>query len=203
MPSALERDRASRTHSKRAAERAAAEGFNADERASKRDNAPVVIDGVTFTRRRKVWAITRLMRQTMRAQEKAVAFSNRCHGRIAELEVAQAEAAREGDTAKEDELESKIDDLIEHADDSTEEAEIVTYRLLALLLIPPADGVGEDNATLHGFGPDDDELERVDEAVGWLQPRLDSEDAAELARDLTGSREPDPTPTPSSENGST
>lgn len=210
MPSALERRAADKVHGKRAKDRAQAEGFNADERAAKRDNAPVTIDGVVFKRRRKVWAITRLMRQTMRAQEKAVAFSNRCHGRVAELEVRQAEAARDGDDAEESKLEEKIDELIAKADEATELAEVTTYRLLALLLVPPDEAPdvepGDDVLPLAAFGPDafeEDDLDTVDEAVEWLQPRLDAEDAAELAREMTGSREPDPPTTPSSESGST
>jgi seryl-tRNA synthetase len=206
MPSAIERERAGRTHAQRARDRAADEGFNADERGAKREATPATIGGVRFSRRRKDWRVSRLMRQTMRAQEKAVAFSNRAHGRVAELEVAQAEAARDGDTAEEAKLEERIDELVDKADEATEEAETVTYRLLALLLVPPAEVDDDVELPADGFGPDavaDSREADVQDAVEWLQPRLDVEDAADLARDLTGSREPDPQPTPSSETGST
>lgn len=206
MPSSIERERADRTHAKRARDRAAQEGFNADERGAKREATPATIGGVTFSRRRKDWSVSRLMRQTMRDQEKAVAFSNRAHGRVAELEVAQAEAAREGDTEEEDKLEARIDELVAKADEATEEAETVTYRLLALLLVPPAEVDDDAELPAAGFGPDavtESRESDVMDAVEWLQPRLDVEDAADLARELTGSREPDPQTTPSSETGST
>lgn len=202
-----------------------AAGFNADERAEAREKAPIVIGGVTFTRRRKDWKISRAMRQAMRAQEKALAKANRTRQRVAELEVRQVELAAEpldldgvaeGDLdertaeleaareAKIDELEGKIDALVNSADDDVERAELTTYRLLALLLIPPADGYGEDNTPLVGFGPDElDDEDAVEQAIEFLQPALDVEDAAALANELTGSREPDPQPTPSSETGST
>ena len=98
-----------------------------------------------------------------------------------------------------------IDELVKRADAATEQAELTTYRLLALLLIPPAEGYGEANTPLVGFGPAaaaEDE-DAVNQAIAFLQPRLDVEDAAGLANELTGSREPDPTTTPSSGNGST
>lgn len=177
--------------------------FDADERTQRRENTPVKIAGATFTRRRKDWGVSRAMRQAMRAQEKAIALSNRVRTRVAELEVKQAEAATEGDDAEEERLEGLIDDLVARADDATQDAELTTYRLLALLLVPPGDGYGENNTPLVGFGPDAVEDESaVLQAIEFLQPALDVEDAADLARELTGTREPDPTTTPSSGTGS-
>lgn len=177
--------------------------FDADARTAAREGTVVRIAGATFTRRRKDWQISRAMRQAMRSQEKQVALANRIASRIAELETEQAEAAVDGNDERELELEGKIDDLVNRADDAREEAELVTYRLLALLLIPPAK-YGEDERELRGFGPDalEDE-DAVDAAIAFLQPALDVEDAAALARELTGSDEPDPQTTPSSETGST
>src|SRR5688572_21619606 len=116
----------------------AAAGFNADERAETREAAPIIIGGVTFTRRRKDWDISRAMRAAMRDQEKALALANRVRQRVAEHEVKQVEAAADGDEAREEELENMIDELVKRADAATEQAELTTYRLLALLLIPPA-----------------------------------------------------------------
>lgn len=189
---------------RRKAATAAAE-FNADERASTRERAAVVIGGVTFTRRRKDWEISRIMRQAMREQEKALAKGNRVRSRVSEHEVKQLEAASDGDDELEAELEEKIDALIKAADDALEAAELETYRLLALLLIPPAEGYGEDNTPLIGFGPEaaaEDEA-AVEQALEFLQQRLDVEDARDLANELTGDRSADPPMTPSSETGST
>jgi hypothetical protein len=181
-----------------------ADTFDADARTERRERTPVKIAGATFTRRRKDWAVSRLMRQTMRDQEKALALSNRIKSRIAELEAKQAEAASDDDEAEEESIEVRIDDLVKRSDDALESAELCTYRLLALLLIPPSEGYGETNRPLVGFGPDaaEDNEGDVEEALEFLQPALDVEDAAELARELTGSREPDPTTTPSSGTGS-
>lgn len=174
--------------------------FNADERAQTRENTPVTIGGVEFTRRRKDWAVSRLMRKAMRDQEKAVALNARLRSRIVEHEVNQAEAARDGNDELETELEAKIEDLVERGDAATEAAELVTYRLLALLLKPPA-----DRDDLDGWGPEpilEHGPEASDPAVAFLQPALDVEDAAALAGELTGSDEPDPPTTTSSEDGS-
>lgn len=196
MPSAAELRKASQKLAER-------EPFNADERTAARERTPVIIGGVTFTRRKKDWEVSRAMRLAMREQEKALALSTRIRTRVAEHETRQAEAAAEGDDALEEELEGKIDELVKRADAATEEAELSSYRLLALLLIPPADGYGEHNTPLVGFGPDavDDEG-AVQDAIAFLQPRLDVEDAAALASELSGSREPDPPTTPSNGNGS-
>lgn len=179
------------------------ETFDADERTKTRESTPVKIAGVTFTRRRKDWAVSRLMRMTMRDQEKLVARSSRLRNRIGELEAKQVEAAIDGDDTLEAELEQRIDDLVKAGDDATEAAEVVTYRLLALLLVPPDGGYGEHNTPLVGFGPDEAENEgNVEQAIAFLQPALDVEDAAALAAELSGSREADPTTTNSSETGS-
>jgi hypothetical protein len=173
--------------------------FDADQRTHDRENTPVIIDGRTFLRARKDWATSRAMRSIMREQEKNVALANRLRIRVGELEVEQAEAATEADDDRELELEGKIDELVRKADDATEAAEIVSYRLLALLLIPQA--YGEDEEVLPGFGPVEDPEEAAP-AIAFLQPALDVEDAANLANELTGSSEPDPPETPSSESGS-
>lgn len=177
--------------------------FDADARTAAREGTTVKIAGAKFTRRRKDWTISRAMRQAMRAQEKHLALANRVASRVAELEVEQAEAASDGNDEREAELESRIDELVKRADDAREAAELVSYRLLALLLVPPENGYGEDNTPLVGFGPDalEDE-DAVDQALAFLQPTLDVEDAGALARELTGSVEPDPQTTPSSETGS-
>jgi hypothetical protein len=184
-----------------AVDKSNARRFDADARRDDRESTPVKIEGVEFTRRRKEWATSRAMRLTMRDQEREVALANRVRVRVAELETEQIEAAAKGETDREAELEAQIGELVDRADAATEAAELVTYRLLALLLRPPAD------ANLEGFGPvpDDDDRDQGDyaqAAVRWLQPALDVEDAADLARELTGSREPDPQTTPSSESGS-
>lgn len=196
MPSSAELRAARKTIEER-------EGFNADDRSAKRERTPVVIGGVSFTRRRKDWDVNRAMRTLMRSQEKALAAASRIRARVAEHEAKQAEAAAEGRDEEEDRLERLIDELIERADNMTSDAELASYRLLSLLLIPPA-ADAERGDGLVGFGPDaaDDEASAI-EAVEWLKPRLDVEDAAALATELSGSREPDPQPTPSTENGST
>lgn len=178
-----------------------AEAFNADERATTRESTAVVIGGVTFRRRRKAWSVSRAMRQAMRDQEKAVALSNRIRTRVAEHEVKQIEAAQEGNDELEAELEGKIEDLITKADEATETAEVATYRLLALLLIPQLADGDDAQAPMSGWGPDG--VEDAELAIAFLQDELDVEDAAGLAQELTGSAEPDPPETPSSGNGST
>lgn len=182
--------------------------FDADQRTKTREETPVVIGGVTFNRRRKVWIVSRAMRQMMREQESALAKSNRIRARVSELELEQLEAAAEGKSDVEGELEDKIRALIAQADEETEVAELVSYRLLALLLIPtgkrldPSTGVEHE---LEGFGSppaEEDPVAYAMPAVEFMQPELDVEDAAGLTEELTGSREPDPQGTPSSGSGS-
>lgn len=173
-----------------------AQAFDAGARDSERQDTPAVIAGHTFKRRRKAWKVSRLMRTITRDQETAVALSHRIRVRVAELETEQLEAAAEGKDELEGELEGKIQALITRGDEATEAAELVTYRLLALLLVPAED------AELEGFGPVEDPSD-ADPAIHLLQEELDVEDAADLARELTGSVEPDPQETPSSETGST
>lgn len=175
------------------------EQFDADARTGERENTPVVIGERRFLRRKKDWATSRAMRRIMREQEKNVALANRLRIRCGELEAEQIEAVTEDNSTLEAELETKIDALVREADEATEQAELVTYRLLALLLIPQP--FGEDEDVLEGFGLTDDAAE-AEAAIEWLQPELDVEDAADLARELTGSTEPDPPETPSSESGS-
>lgn len=175
------------------------DSFDADARTKARESTPVVIAGRTFLRARKDWAISRAMRQIMREQEKDVALSTRLRLRCGELEAEQAEAATQGNDDREAELETQIDELVRKADEATENAELVSYRLLALLLVPQPYGEAED--VLEGFGPVEDPAE-AEPAIAYLQPAMDVEDAADLARELTGSQEPDPPETPSSESGS-
>lgn len=201
--------------------------FNADERAAQREQAPVVIAGVSFTRRRKDWLVTRGMRAIMREQENSVSLTNRLRARITELQAQQLEAvvAAEADAvdapagaeaAADDEsrLEARIVGLIAQADEATERSELMSYRLLVMLLVPPVapDGDAEDplGDARHGFGPEaagyDDDIDGDEDAVmaaiGFLQPALDTEDAIDLAHELTGSVEPDPAEDPSSATGS-
>jgi hypothetical protein len=181
-----------------------AKGFNADERSAKRERTPAVVGGVSFTRRRKDWDVNGDMRALMRSQEKALAAAQRIRSRVAEHEAKQAEAAAQGDDDEEERLEELIDELIDRADNLTQDAELASYRLLALLLIPPAEPPEDLDATAaSGFGPDVEEEALIMAAVDWLKPRLDVEDAAALATELSGSREPDPPTTPSTANGST
>ena len=172
-------------------------GFNADERSATRQATPVTIGGRAFRRLKKDWDVTRVMRRLMRLQESAIAKSGRLGRRIAELEAEQVEAAANGEDVREEELEQKIAELVTASDEATEDAELVTYRLIALLLEP----TGEDAPA--GFGVTDVDSEEWVPAVEFLQPELDVEDAAGLARELTGSQDQDPQPTPSSGSGST
>jgi hypothetical protein len=194
------------------------EEFDADARTKAREETPVVIAGVRFTRRKKDWKVSRAMRKLMRIQESALALNRRLRIRIAELDAEQVEAAAKGEDDKVAELEGQIDELVGKGDEATENGELVSYRLLALLLVPPAEaaeGETTDAATTaiaaagplprDAFGPGAGgplELEDVRPALEWLQPALDVEDAAALANDLSGSSEPDPPETPSSGSGS-
>lgn len=191
-PGALSR----RARAEAAEANAPAEGFNADTRAAEREALPIVVGGRTFKRVRKDWEVSRAMRKFMRTQEREVARNNRLGRRIGELEAEQTEAARTGQTERETELEELIDGLVEDADEATEIAEWVTYRLLSLLMV-----IGDDGEQIAGFGPEhvDDDAEA---AVKFLQRALDVEDAGAMARELTGSQEPDPQTTPSSGTGS-
>jgi hypothetical protein len=194
--------------------------FDADRRRQEREDTPVTIGGVTFKRRRKVWTVTRLMRTITREQEAAVARATRLQARTAELEAEQIEAAAKGETGREEELERTIVELVAKADESREEGEVLTFRLIALLLVPPdvasdaaedplstaaealeLDGVGP-MAFRAAFGPVED-VEDAMPAVEFLQGELDDEDAIDVARELAGEVEPDPQMTPSSETGST
>lgn len=184
--------------------------FNADERSGRRHGTPVVIGDVTFKRTVKVWNINLAMRRAMRDQETAVARSERIRARVTELEVEQIVAAQKGDTDREEELETEIVALVAKADESSVVAEIVSYRLLALLLEPPqkveqteggaATTVPHDD--LGGFGLIDDPQDAAP-AIAWLQKHIDIEDATALAEELSGSVPPDPPTTSSSETGST
>lgn len=197
MPSSAELRAARKTIEER-------EGFNADERSAKRERTPAVVGGVSFTRRRKDWDVNHAMRSLMREQEKSLAAAQRIRARVAEHEARQAEAAAKGEDEEEERLEGLIDDLIARADGKTTDAELASYRLLALLLIPPATLPEElPEHAAGGFGPEVEEEAVVMAAIDWLKPRLDVEDAAALATELSGSREPDPQTTPSTENGST
>lgn len=182
-----------------------ARAFDADARRSAREGTTVTIEGVAFRRRRKDWSVSRAMRRLMREQESAVALGNRLRIRVSELEAEQVEHAAKGEDDDVARLEGQISDLVDRGDDSTEDAELVTYRLLALLLVPPDEGTPDDFPT-DGWGPSEDggplDADDAMPAVEFLQPALDVEDAADVARELTGSREPDPPTTPSSESGS-
>lgn len=163
--------------------------FDADERTKVRQAAPVIIAGETYNRRRKDWDTSRAMREVMRAQEKHVATSTRIRRRIAELEVDQIEAAASGDDEKETELEATIEALVLKADEATEHAELASYRIVELLLVPASgDRAGEPLTE--------------NELVDTLKSAMDVEDVAALARELTGSDEPDPQETPPSDDGS-
>lgn len=168
-----------------------ADKFDADARAAERMTKPVVIAGVTYKRRKKDWDTSRLMRKIMRAQEGHVARSTRLRRRIAELEVEQMEAAGEGATDREADLEGKIEELITQADESTEEAELASYKLVRALL---TDEQGEPLVDADG-----EPLAADDDLVAVLQSTMDVEDVAALARELSGSVEPDPQTTTSSD----
>jgi hypothetical protein len=184
-----------------------AEAFDADARRAARETSPVTIEGVSFRRRRKDWGVTRLMRSLSRQQQDALSLVTRLRVRTSELEAEQIEAASKGEDRLEAELETTIRDLMTRADEATEDGEIITYRLLALLLVAPDDVEvpvevdGERVDAAGAFGPVEDEAD-AEPAIAFLQPALDVEDAADLARELTGSAEPDPPATPSSETGS-
>lgn len=153
--------------------------FNADERAKVRDETPVTIGGRKFKRKRKVWDVSREVRKLQREQESAVAKSMRLRTRLAELEADQLELAAKGDEDGAEAMEEQINKLVEGADTSTEDAERVTYKIIEALLVP--------------FAEDGPPAE-----LDHLLAELDVNDAGALARDLTGSREPDPQATPSS-----
>lgn len=182
-----------------------ARAFDADARRAEREGATATIEGVVFRRRRKDWGVSRGMRRLMREQESAVALGNRLRVRVSELEAEQVEAAAKGEDETVETLEGQITELVDRSDDATEDAELVAYRLLALLLVPPDEGTPE-GFPADGWGPDEEggplAAEDAMPAVEFLQPALDVEDAAALARELTGSQEPDPPTTPSSESGS-
>lgn len=180
-----------------------AKRFDADKRAAERNDTPVTIGGLELKRRKKDWTVSRAMRRTMRDQEREHALSIRVRARVAELEVEQMEAAAAGDDAREEELEQKIDALVARSDAATEAAELVTYRLLALLLKPPAaidagaydafeltddddDPIALEDF-LAAFGPDP--ASGPGPAVAWLQAELDVEDAADLVAELHGGDE--------------
>lgn len=181
--------------------------FDADARRQQREDTPVVVGGISFKRRRKVWDVTRLMREIARDQETAIARSTRLIARTAELESEQIEAAAKGETDREEELETTIAELLKKSDEGRSRGELMTFRLIALLLVPPDAPAGDDAVDelleLRGaFGPVEDEAAAMP-AVEFLAGELDEEDAIDLARELTGQIEPDPQMTPSSETGST
>lgn len=160
-----------------------AKPFNADNRTAVREDTPVVIDGVSYTRARKNWKVSRMMRKLMRDQESAIALSTRLRRRIVELEVEQMQAAANGAEDDEAKLEGQITELIAKADEATEVAEGVTYRLLCVLLKHADEQLLDENG------------EPLPARVEKFMDVLDVEDAADLARELSGSSEEDP-PTP-------
>lgn len=196
-------------------------GYDADAKASAREATPVDIGGVSLRRRRKTWDVSRRLRFLGREQERYVAVGSRLRARIAELEAEQIEEASKGNVELEESLEDQIQALVDKADDGTEVAETATYRILALLLVPPAVSPvaaaklgeeGDDGPPVKaealeadvaaGFGVLDDEDGTDELAVAWLQGELDTEDAVGIAQELTGSTDPDPQTDPSSATGS-
>lgn len=177
------------------------QGFDADARAKAREEAPHVIGGVTYHRRRKNWETTRTLRNLMRAQDRAQTKTARLVRELGELDGSAADELevmldalkaedRDSDRAKrmrarletlqadadklDDEArDAQVDELHEAIDEATDAADDAAYRMIALLL-------RDDD----GNAPE----------VEHLQAELDVEDAGGLVAKLTGGGEPDPTP---------
>jgi hypothetical protein len=94
--------------------------FDADDRADRREAAPIVIGGMTFTRRRKNWSTTRGLRRLMRTQEHSA--------------VKQARISRQLEELGSDATDDEFDRLQKEADDLMDTTDRAAYEMLVALL---------------------------------------------------------------------
>lgn len=136
-------------------------GYNADEKAREREGAPVTIAGEEYHPRRKTTAVMREVRRIGREQNRVNRESRRL---TRELEALELEAPDE----QRDELEERIDAL-------GDEANALTFRMLAALLVHSDGGEAQPET---------------------LEMELDVADAGGLSDYLLEGvgEEPDPTP---------
>lgn len=162
--------------------------FDADGRAKVREGAPITIGDQVFHRRRKNWAVTRELRVLLRTQERAASKAQRLRARVAALseKIRGSQDPQTGEWLKEpisddaeiDRIEAEVETLEGQIDQAADESDEAAFAMIALLL-------RKDGSDDH---PD----------VDHLKESLDSEDAGDLAANLAGGAEPDPTPEPTS-----
>lgn len=175
--------------------------FDADARAQLREGAIVTIGGKQFRRKKKVLKVSRALRRLIREQETHIAKGNRISARLGEVEVDQLEAATAGEEEKVAKLEEAIGALVREGDAAREESELVSLRIIELLLLP--DGGTEEAPAEWPVAPEldeDGEPNGPETPVGFLQGELDVEDATAIANLLANGREPDPQMTQGSDD---
>jgi hypothetical protein len=184
-----------------AAKPAVDHGYNADEKATERESADVVIGGQTFRRRRKNWNVTRQMRELLNAQQRAGDRQQALQRKFDELDgtaaerlrldaAGAAETDRQRMIAKAERLDEQLDaldadELVEQLDDlraqlnaEADKADEAAFGLISLLLVEPRS---------------EGDVEVTNPPIAFLKESLDVVDAGKLAAKLTSGGEPDPT----------
>lgn len=156
--------------------------FDADARAQLRADAVITIGERPFKRVKKTLEVSRELRKLIREQETNMAKATRTAARIGELEAEQLEAAADGKDELEAELEAKIGELVKGVDEAREVSEVVSFRIIALLLDEQAQ-TGDDAPEL---------LASDEEAVDHLVGELDVNDAVVIANMLANGIDPNP-----------
>jgi cell division protein FtsX len=168
-----------------AAKPAVDHGYNADEKATERESADVVIGGQTFRRRRKNWNVTRQMRELLNAQQRAGDRQQALQRKFDELDGTAAERLRldaagaaETDRQRMIAKAERLDDLRAQLNAEADKADEAAFGLISLLLVEPRS---------------EGDVEVTNPPIAFLKESLDVVDAGKLAAKLTSGGEPDPT----------
>lgn len=94
--------------------------FNADERAEKREQAPITLGGVTYTRCRKNWTLTRNLRRLLRKQERTSIQQDRLNKQLEDLPL--------------DAPDDQLDRIEKEVDEAQDQGDVAAYEIIALLL---------------------------------------------------------------------
>lgn len=150
-------------------------GFNADERAARRESEQIPVGGIALRRARRVWGVTLQMQELLAEQERCARRARRHQIQADELEDKALETGAEVD-------DEALDELLDQAREAQTRANEITFELIATLT-----------------RTDDD----TEPAVEHLKEHLDVEDAAALVTKLTSTddaAEAAANPTPTSDS---
>lgn len=176
--------------------------FDADRRATTREEAPVTIGEQAFHRRRKNWQVTRALRALLRKQEHAGNRAARLQARIDALtEEIRGVRGPDGswktapvtDEDRLDEIDAQVEDLEAKSDAAGDETDEASYQIIALLL-------KDDDGKPLLRDASDEAVAEAQGALDHLKEHLDAEDAGDMAAALSGGGEQvaDPTATETS-----